>query len=264
MVWRNKQPRAIAGFTLIELLVVISIISLLPSVVFASLSDAREKAQIASIKQKVAGIQHMYGQGVGRVSFDQPSGSTVINGVSFPIQLSGPGVFEYTDEGIYGNAMNFSGNIDQMYINTGTLERVQALSSEKGTYMFWFYYDKEPTVNNLDLLKYGTGFTHYPRIFIGLSTSRGLNIQWPNDISFRVTVEPNKWHHVIFSWISDPIYPGGYHQLYIDGEFVRDGAGPVTAQSETNTSFRLTMSGQENNLMKLDDLYILHEPIFEY
>lgn len=40
-----------SGFTLIELLVVISIISLLSSVVLASLQDARTKAQVTAFKQ---------------------------------------------------------------------------------------------------------------------------------------------------------------------------------------------------------------------
>ena len=41
------------GFTLIELLVVVSIISLLASIVFASLASARSKAKDVSIKEEV-------------------------------------------------------------------------------------------------------------------------------------------------------------------------------------------------------------------
>lgn len=45
------------GFTLIELLVVIAIISLLSSVVFASLRDAREKAMISKTLQEMKSLQ---------------------------------------------------------------------------------------------------------------------------------------------------------------------------------------------------------------
>ena len=49
MYWRGNK-----GFTLIELLVVVAIISLLSSVVFASLNGARLKAKDAAIKEGIA------------------------------------------------------------------------------------------------------------------------------------------------------------------------------------------------------------------
>lgn len=45
------------GFTLIELLLVVSVISLLSSVIMASLGDARGKAKLAVVKQEIDSIK---------------------------------------------------------------------------------------------------------------------------------------------------------------------------------------------------------------
>ncbi len=68
---RNK------GFTLIELLVVISIISLLSSIVFASLNTARDKAKVAAGQQFDAGMYHAYGaNAIGIWDFDEGLGGS--------------------------------------------------------------------------------------------------------------------------------------------------------------------------------------------
>ena len=54
---QNEKLKAIRGFTLIELLVVIAIISLLSSIILASLGQAREKAKIAKVQQELAQIR---------------------------------------------------------------------------------------------------------------------------------------------------------------------------------------------------------------
>lgn len=72
------MKRGQRAFTLIELLVVISIISLLSSIVYSSLTSAREKARIAAGLQFSANLYHSTGDvNVGAWNFQEGSGTTV-------------------------------------------------------------------------------------------------------------------------------------------------------------------------------------------
>lgn len=68
------------GFTLIELLVVIAIISLLSSLVFTSLSTAREKARLANAQDFAAMLDRTLGSDVvAGWSFEEGNGSIILD-----------------------------------------------------------------------------------------------------------------------------------------------------------------------------------------
>ncbi len=72
-----KSWKSAKGFTLIELLVVISIISLLASIVLASINGTRQKASLAAAKEFSASAYHLFGSDAYALwDFDEGSGSS--------------------------------------------------------------------------------------------------------------------------------------------------------------------------------------------
>lgn len=112
-----------SGFTLIELLVVISIISLLASVVLASLNSARDKGRIAAGKEFEANMYHAAAdQAAGLWDFDECSGNAIDrsgNGNTGTLTNSPAYVPSDTPSGL-GCSMSFNGSNQQVSVPDGT------------------------------------------------------------------------------------------------------------------------------------------------
>ena len=116
------------GFTLIELLVVISIISLMSSVVIASLNSARDKGRIAAGQKFGASLHHAIGDElVGEWKFDQDTlvdtsgwgnDGTHSRGVSLP--------GDFVD-GAMGRSMIFDGTSD--FVSTSLIVDLTQVAS---------------------------------------------------------------------------------------------------------------------------------------
>lgn len=105
MNFYNKQK----GFTLIELLVVISIISLLSTIVMASLNAAREKSRIAAGLKFWSSIHHA-NYNVGFWAFDDITEPTVDYAGKNNLQITGNP--ELVNDKRDGKAYYFGGSTD--------------------------------------------------------------------------------------------------------------------------------------------------------
>jgi len=125
------------GFTLIELLMVIAIVSLMSSIVFASLNDAREKARMAAGLQFSSSLYHTLGSEVAGIwNLDDGSGSSAsdTSGYSNNGTLMNNPSWSNDIPGKNGSSLSFDGTND--YINIGIRESLQ-MRDGSVTVEFW-------------------------------------------------------------------------------------------------------------------------------
>jgi prepilin-type N-terminal cleavage/methylation domain-containing protein len=199
-----KRTRDKRGFTLIELLVVISIISLLSSVILASLNGARDKAKIAAGKQFAHSLHNAIGLDlVGEWKFEQEGD-----------------LISYDTSG-YGNSGGLSGGatqVDRSFCGlglggclqadgiSGYVDTADALDGEaEFTMSFWVQTTESGT--------HGT-FWRRPAMIgksnggsnsgdLGIVTNNGYIGFWSGisnpDASYLSTtkqINDNQWHHI--------------------------------------------------------------------
>jgi prepilin-type N-terminal cleavage/methylation domain-containing protein len=200
------------AFTLIELLVVISIISLLSSVVFASLSDAREKGRIAAIQQSASSLHHATADAlVGEWLFDEGSGTSVQDVVDGDNgTLSDAGMWSGNTVGGTGNSVSYNGTSDCV-TTTKSMNGMESFTISGWIYPTNLY---PASTDRISL------FGQNDRVELGLRESGGEWsvgfwtphgwMYWPYGPSF---VE-DKWHFILLTADS-----GGF-RLYVDGSIV--------------------------------------------
>lgn len=218
------------AFTLIELLVVISIIALLSSVVLASLTAAREKGRLASMRQFAAQVDHVAGeQATGLWDFDECSSSSTADRSGFGgTGAIGAGVTWSTDTpATIGCSLSFNGTAGAVTAGNSTLSIVDQMtlsiwmkSAVTAQNPYAGLISKDDATNRSWKLGMSIdGTTLRFDVFDALS--------YGSLYSSNANVTDGKWHHIV------GVYDAGATRLYIDGRLNGTSAYPGGIRSST-------------------------------
>jgi prepilin-type N-terminal cleavage/methylation domain-containing protein len=206
------------AFTLIELLVVISIISLLSSVVFASLSDAREKARIAAGQKFESSLDHAIRDDlIGEWLLDECSGTTVSDTSGFGNDgtFSGsPPTWSTDTPNNSGCSLEFDGSSNYVIIDNNFVMN----DTTSFTYTAWI----KPSVGN-NMAVFSARCSDYDCFTIAPSGAVSLRLD-DSPISSLSTLESGRWYHVAVAYDYDSSdKTNSTVTFYIDGKFDRKG-----------------------------------------
>jgi prepilin-type N-terminal cleavage/methylation domain-containing protein len=234
------------AFTLIELLVVISIISLLSSVVLASLNAARDKGRIAAALQSEANVYHALADSeVMEWHADEGSGSTLVDTSGNGNNGSYSGGSWTTDTwNKKGSALSFN-NAGQ-----ASASSLKALPSTEMTVTAWIKIRTHKSYNHVFqhawtaeggwiLMTNSAGTAHF-------GVSKAGNIQY-NATGCGAQLTTGSWHFLM------GVYDGSLVKVYVDG--VQCTSGTALAGQALDTS-SVVLVGSASTDSDIDELHI--------
>jgi prepilin-type N-terminal cleavage/methylation domain-containing protein len=233
------------GFTLIELLVVISIISLLASVVLASLNSAREKSRLAAGRQFEANVYHAAGDSaLGVWDFDECSNTVAAdrtgNGNTGIFTNMASSSWSSDTPSATGCSLVFDGSDDE--VTTASANNLIGISTNF-TISAWI----KPTSTALETI-YGefTANGDYTRNYLLINTGKLTFDQYPSTgtgtyMSSAASIRLNAWTHVAL------VQSGSTRYMYIDGMLDTKDSSPEIYSGAAITNGRIGYRGSNQS-----------------
>jgi len=209
-MYKNNNKKF--GFTLIELLVVVAIISLLSSIVFASLNGARDKARIAAGKTQFSNLTSvLYENAYVMWNFNEGAGTTVTD--FGPAGKTGT-IMGATDfsPGIKGTGIEFQGN-DSSHVKSNTAISRSAGPWTMGAWVYAYEFNPNGPIfvsHGLPYLRIDSGnfYVSFYELVGAVELQRALQ-------ETGASRKLNTWYYVVAT------YTGSQFILYVDGKEVK-------------------------------------------
>lgn len=262
------QRKAQTGFTLIEILVVCAVIFMLASIIFASLSTAREKARIAGAMQFERSLQSAAGaQEGGFWTFSEGGGTTIVD--SFGNGSTGtltPGTGGFVSGA--GNTPTDSGYALRLdgtttYVNIAPNSAFSAITNP-GTPGFaiaaWFKASGLPQSGYDGYIVFRIGY--HEGLMMNLEDGEFMGVLWFSDntalvLDSNVNLNDGKWHHLAMS-VNDQ---SKKFTLYLDGRAVASATYTKVLRNYGTGAYAIGGSGTYKAYGILDNAMIFGQPI---